>query len=236
MSRRKKEYRFEDVQRALRHVYESHDPVVIVVRGHILIENFLETCLDNYLRGGIGTFRGGGFDTKLRLAYAVGLLNDSERDLFDAFNRLRNRLAHHLDAYATDEDELAIKEAFREAGLTDDIGKGPQAYQSFVTLLYCIMAIRSVDIGEKRAPLIGELCNDDYWMRVRETVLAPLIMTMKGDEGWQTLVGVIVYGVIASVSRKAREQRRESLGSLSDLSAPPRTSCDSQGPDSKAAE
>lgn len=214
MSKRKKIYRFEDVQRALRHIYESHDAVVIVVRGHILIESFLETCLDNYLRGGIGTFRGSGFDTKVRLAYAVGLLNDSERDLFDAFNALRNRLAHHLDAYATDGDELAIREAFRSAGLTDDIGKGPQVYHSFVTLLYCIMAIRSVDIGERRAPLIGEPCDDDYWMRVRETVLAPLIMTMKGDEGWQTVVGVVIYGVIASISQKAREQRREALRSV----------------------
>jgi hypothetical protein len=200
-----KKYTPEDEWRALRHIYESSDPVVIVVRGHIIVENFLDASLDRYLQGGIGVFCGAGFSTKFRLAYAVGLLNESERDLFAAFNTLRNRLAHRLDAHASDEDERGIKSAFGKAGFADDLGTGAQVYHVFVTVLYCILAARGADIGTRHAPIVASACDEDYWKRMRQTVLVPFGIAEQDGSLSALAIALALFGFVVSLSRQIQE-------------------------------
>lgn len=209
MSKKSKVYDLKDVRRALRHIYEADDAVVIVIRGHILIDNFLRTCLDKYIRGGMAPFDNSRFDAKLKLAYAVGLVSDDEQPLFQAFNRLRNDLAHHLDAYVTKEDEHRIKQTIRDAGFLEGLGEGPQIYQMLVTLLFCILAIRLVDIGDTRAPVIAKSMDEAYWTRVSDTAVAPLLLASDDKTIGGLLIAGIIMAVLRSFSSTAKRQPPE---------------------------
>jgi hypothetical protein len=77
-------------------VIESEDAFGVVVRGHVLLETALDSCIYSYvpnpmdLFGKLELF----FSKKVRLAVMLGIISSDEAMLLKTLNTLRNDLAH----------------------------------------------------------------------------------------------------------------------------------------------
>ena len=172
------------------------------MRGQILIENLLDECLDVYLRGGVKPFREAPFAAKIRLAYAVGLLNDEERELFNTLREIRNRLAHRLDAYATKADEKLVTTLLMR--LIPDLDKGKDdsegyaAYQVLILVLFCVMMVRHEDVGGQTLSLVAKPKGKEYSERLYRQMWLPLLAGV--DPKKATGLEVIALAVFAALS------------------------------------
>jgi hypothetical protein len=172
---------FFEVADALRHIYEATDPVVVIIRGHILVDTLLAILLDRYLRGGLAPFKNPTFDVKVNLAYAAGLLSDPELALFNCLNKLRNGIAHKLALKVDSEQEGRVREACMAAGFSKSLGEGTHVFQMFMTLLYSILVARLVETNEQKAPLVAPAMTDEYRQQVERIAFAPVLIAYSAD-------------------------------------------------------
>jgi len=88
-------------------IWADEDTILIVLRGHLIIEQELSEICDGLLRQPAVLPDRLNFDTRLRLVRA--LLGDGEfpkvvYDILQDLNRIRNKLAHNLDAKDLSDD------------------------------------------------------------------------------------------------------------------------------------
>lgn len=75
----------------------TDDPLGIILRGHVLIENELDKCIvssfihPQRLHDDLKLF----YAEKVRLAFALGLINEKERVMLNSLGKVRNGLVHH---------------------------------------------------------------------------------------------------------------------------------------------
>ncbi|WP_345993100.1 hypothetical protein [Sulfurimonas sp. HSL-1716] len=82
-------------QHAMECLIFDDEEVSPILKGHIFIEQVLETLLSNNLQNPSTFFKKNrSFDIKVDLAYAMGLLNDNYYSAFKAINNVRNKYAH----------------------------------------------------------------------------------------------------------------------------------------------
>jgi hypothetical protein len=80
----------------------GEDDVGVVIRGHLGLENALNTLLDVGLPHGLSNLENLRFPARVDLAIATGLLDPTGRSAWLQVNELRNRLAHDLEAVLDD--------------------------------------------------------------------------------------------------------------------------------------
>jgi len=90
----------------------TDDAYGVIIRGHITIENALESCIVSYLPDqakpsdrSVKRFRSG-FAQKVALAFRLGILDEAECDILSSFNELRNRIAHRFGGINSDSTEF----------------------------------------------------------------------------------------------------------------------------------
>ena len=74
----------------------------VVIRGHLGLENALNTLLEVGLPNGLSNLENLRFPARVDLAIALGLLDPAGRSAWLLVNELRNRVAHDLDAILDD--------------------------------------------------------------------------------------------------------------------------------------
>jgi hypothetical protein len=84
----------EELDRHLRGV----DDVGLVIRGHLGLENALNTLLEVGLPKGLSNLDNLRFPARVDLAIVTGLMDPTARTAWLLVNELRNRVAHDLDA------------------------------------------------------------------------------------------------------------------------------------------
>ncbi len=100
----------------------GEDDVGVVIRGHLGLENALNTLLELGLPKGLSNLDNLRFPARVDLAIATGLIDPSARTAWLLVNELRNRVAHDLDATLDDarasqlESALALRPS-KEMGL-----------------------------------------------------------------------------------------------------------------------
>jgi len=100
----------------------SDDPLVLLVRGVVLIERALMFMLEDYLVEGLKPFENRTTMAFLTdLAFSVGLLSTNERSVVHAVRELRNKVAHRVDVTVSDKDELELADVFRANGFSLDV-------------------------------------------------------------------------------------------------------------------
>ena len=75
----------------------GEDDVGVVIRGHLGLENALNTLLEVGLPKGLSNLENLRFPARVDLAIATGLLDPAGRSAWLLVNELRNRVAHDLD-------------------------------------------------------------------------------------------------------------------------------------------
>lgn len=72
------------------------EPLAILLRGHVLIENALDLVISRFLARPMNLHKELDiyFSGKVKLAYAFGILSDPERQMLTLLNRKRNSLVH----------------------------------------------------------------------------------------------------------------------------------------------
>nr|WP_290696919.1 hypothetical protein [Halomonas sp. UBA3074] len=98
---------FEDLdQHAIEQLVLETDELSPILRGHIFIEKILETLISRNLEMPQAFFsRNRGFDLKLDLARAMGLLSETYYSSLKALNSIRNSYSHQA-AYKVSFEEL----------------------------------------------------------------------------------------------------------------------------------
>ena len=96
-------------------VWVDEDTIVIVLKGHLIIERELVDICERSFRQPDALGGRINFETRLRLVRA--LLGDDEfpktvYDILIDFNRIRNKLAHNLDPKNLDEDLFQFFQRF----------------------------------------------------------------------------------------------------------------------------
>lgn len=105
------QYRRDDEAEEARFVghMNAEDASLIVLRGHLWIESRLTRLIEHMMERpdqfDVGRY---GFAQKLDLAVALGVIPLEARPGLSALNKLRNRMAHRLDAPVTPEDEREL--------------------------------------------------------------------------------------------------------------------------------
>ena len=100
----------------------GEDDVGVVIRGHLGLENALNTLLEVGLPRGLSNLDNLRFPARVDLAIATGLIEPAARTAWLLVNELRNRVAHDLDATLDEalagqlESALALR-ARKEVGL-----------------------------------------------------------------------------------------------------------------------
>jgi len=81
----------------------TSDPLGTMLRGHVLLENEVEGCINAYLARPLDLYKKLEvfFDQKLRLARSLGIISDAEYALLKRVNVIRNNLAHPQDKQYT---------------------------------------------------------------------------------------------------------------------------------------
>jgi len=108
----------EELERHLR----GEDDVGVVIRGHLGLENALNTLLEVALPKGLSNLENLRFPARVDLAIATGLIDPAARAAWLLVNELRNRVAHDLDATLDEakadqlENALALRPV-RDTGL-----------------------------------------------------------------------------------------------------------------------
>lgn len=112
-----------DIHALFEHL-NNRDHLALVIRAHLYVEAILiskiEAALVNKERFDSATLT---FPTKVKLAVAMGKVDENERAGLTALNKLRNRFAHDLNAQVAEQDELAIYNALskRQRNFVDEL-------------------------------------------------------------------------------------------------------------------
>lgn len=88
------------------------DPLALVMRAHLYVENALIKKIEDALTDPTAFDSAGlRFPAKVSLAVALGKVDAADVGAFTALNRLRRDFAHDLDTKLTDQDELDFHHA-----------------------------------------------------------------------------------------------------------------------------
>ncbi len=191
---------WKDIRRTLQEILKSNEPSTVVMRGHILIDNLLASLLDGYLCGGLGPFKDPPFEPKVRLAYAVGLLNDNERTLLMELNAFRNRVGHRLDGQLSAADEERIRTLLTKIVPEARELTGVQVYQWFITMVFAIILVRGDDIAGLKPPVLAEAHSKAYTERVVKKLVYPVLLAIEMTP--ETLLVFIILGLAAVFANK----------------------------------
>jgi len=137
---------FELEVRSLAHQVEqitkTDDPLVILVRGAILMDRALQYMLDEYLIEGLKQFEPYrlSFAGYTVLAYSIGLITAHEKAMMDAVRELRNRVAHRVDVVVTKDDEAKLLDEFLKHGFTR-----PQALPMAMDIVFKGLGVNFTD-------------------------------------------------------------------------------------------
>ncbi len=154
--------------RFLRALVLTDDAFGIVLRGHVLVENAIEACIYQYLPNPqllkkLNIF----FSKKIRLAFMLGIISKDERDILNALNVLRNKVAHFEgdvlaekspDFVVTADDERALWSEFAHnpamCGEWPEYerNKFPLFLRYFVVHLYVYFDNRARRLRQRRLP------------------------------------------------------------------------------------
>lgn len=89
-------------------VLEEDSNLLIVLKGHLLIENQIENLLKSALiKPNALDFNRLNFPFKLDLLVAIGILSQEDIIAYKRFNSMRNKFAHNID-YEVNEEDIAI--------------------------------------------------------------------------------------------------------------------------------
>jgi hypothetical protein len=90
----------------------ADDPLQIAIRGHLYIEGELTKLLNEaFPKPEAIDLTRVSFPLKVDLAVAIGVLRPDEKPPYMTLNKLRNRLAHNLDAEVVKSDEMDLYNA-----------------------------------------------------------------------------------------------------------------------------
>jgi len=145
----------EQEKRFLTHI-EADDPLQIIVRGHLYVEAELTKLLYEALPkpGAIDLSR---FPLKVDLAVALQLLWPEEKPAYIFLNKLRNKLAHNLDAEIgrTEEMEffhtLCPRQRFAFGDHSPDDFETPELLRQIISVLFVSTAVQVQKLIESKA-------------------------------------------------------------------------------------
>lgn len=132
----------------------TEDPLALVIRGHLYVEAALiqqiEAVLVNKKEFDSARLQ---FDTKVRLAVALGKVEAADVGAFTALNRLRVQFAHNIETKLTDQDELNLYNSLsqRQRGIVDSLRKPEMLFLARLRLdiVGLILALTPVATVEK---------------------------------------------------------------------------------------
>lgn len=176
----------------------TDDAFGIIVRGHVLIENALQSCIYAYVPDPIDLYAKLElfFSQKIRLAQMIGVISSDEASILAKFNALRNKIAHHgkgianpqPDFQLTPEHERLLWEAFTQnpsmAGAWPpyDTSKFPTHLRYIVMHLWVVLNTRKHELAKRKLrPIVTELTEQPDTL-----ILSHLTMLMVN---WQASIG-----------------------------------------------
>lgn len=159
----------------LRQVFKSDDPIVVLVRGIIVIDAELKELLHQYLHGGIEQFNGYrlGFTGKLLLARAVGILSDAEVEIIGELNRMRNIVAHKMNDNLVTGDQERLQRLFSKykfAGVSSFLGDEASFIDQLkwsLLLLISILMQRESELKGEKAPMRAPEPDQEFWTKAQ---------------------------------------------------------------------
>lgn len=110
----------EEYNRASEIFAEAGDPFRLVIRGNALIEEVVDEAIDNAFKGTPAQLKHLRLAARLSLAEALELITPEVAKAVTALAKIRNRLAHGVDADVTDEDVRSLRRAVEPFGEPDD--------------------------------------------------------------------------------------------------------------------
>jgi len=196
-------------------IEDAADPVVLVVRGHIIIDGFIEWLFNLHFHDAekflkrVKFF----FADRCRLAYTVGLMSKSERDVLLAFNKLRNDVAHGLDFHISESDVIGLRKVFEQHGWGKieykAEGQSPawvECLRHLILSLVGMLTLRLLDVRKSgKLPSLGAKLDEERWDKLRAAGV--MFSTRTSSKArWKKMAEVI-----ASKNFKDLEEIRQAL-------------------------
>jgi hypothetical protein len=181
----------DDTKRQIRYMLRmigTQDAFGVVVRGHVLIENMLDTCIYEYAQNPMDLFNEIGLfgAQKIKLACMLGVIDTHEQQILLALNTLRNKVAHGRHRFPdvgdpdfelawSDEKSLWSKFTNNEAmsGEWPAYSKDnfPEYLRYIYLHVYSILSSRSAALAKHKLKPILDAIKPDEGQRLIQPVL-----------------------------------------------------------------
>lgn len=173
----------------------SEDAFGVVVRGHVLIENMLDTCIYKYVPHPLDLFN----DLKLfiaekiKLAHMLGIIDEAEKQMLIALNNLRNKVAHVQRKFPdTAEPQFdltwAEEKSLWSLFIRNDAMSGewpeynrdefPQFLRYIYLHVYTVLSSRATTLGEHALKPIYDIIKPDAGQRLILPVMTIMFSKM----------------------------------------------------------
>ncbi len=157
MKKARREGRYEDdieaqeqtrkYREQLRHLQWERDPVLLVLRGHLHVEQELNYLLCHRIPADVFKVLNLRFKRKLDLARDLGLITPGTYAASDLLNQYRNRLAHNLDGVVGEAEAENFYSLLEKNG-TFEGSRMTRGDKPMVTLSRCIRTVYSLYAAE----------------------------------------------------------------------------------------
>ena len=184
----------EGNQKQIRYMLQmvsTEDAIGIILRGSVLIEATLDECIYAYVPNPYDLFSEIRMfaDNKIRLAHMLGIITKSEKEILEALNGLRNKIAHTHNKPGdsnspgidlTWAEEKSYWSLFQEKGAMGagwpeyDKDAFPRAFRRIFFGTYMALSYRAGSLAEKRlSEISAEVASTeaDLEMQVAMTVM-----------------------------------------------------------------
>jgi hypothetical protein len=150
----------------------TEDAFGIIVRGHVMLESMIQSCIYAYVPNPLDLYSKLEmfFAQKVNLAFMLGIIDNHEKQILKDFNNLRNRIAHiggdvgaeGPDFSLTPEDEEALWKKFVAnpsvggAWMPYDKTEFSQYIRYIVMALYIMLSERHEKLKTRRLKALAE--------------------------------------------------------------------------------
>lgn len=154
-------------RKILRDLEMIDDRLVLVLKGHLYIENELKELIKRYvINTDVVKSLNPNFKSKVNFAFSLNLIDEKYFRAISTFNKFRNEYAHNLDYEITDENIRDFKrqisnieglEIFSQSEIFTELNTPTNDLKAILIGLYMVLAVKVGGIQKANNPVYSIL-------------------------------------------------------------------------------
>lgn len=148
----------------VRHLFEQHDPLALVLRGRLYLEEIVDAVIAKKFKHGEVLLQGRSysFSVKMDLLRAAGYLDQKMYHDLHGVSRLRNSYAHHLSSDISEYDLSVFTDCAGLKAVTQKFGSAEarQWINLFMFRQIVLQILRRLVVRHKLSPAKAEAEHD----------------------------------------------------------------------------